>query len=118
MSRSHSESAGTLVDPADDVRRWRSDRLVAAGFDRPLADRVAADARLDVHALIELTERACPPELAYRILAQREGRDREAAIAELHGLLRAAAGFEVRRRAAGLRHLRGGELDDIAAQAA
>jgi RNA polymerase sigma-70 factor (ECF subfamily) len=44
--------------------------------------------------------------------------DREAAIAELHALLLSAAGFEVRRRAASLPHLRGGELDDIAAQSA
>lgn len=44
--------------------------------------------------------------------------DRDAAIGELHDLLRAAAGFEVRRRAAVLPHVRGGELDDIAAQSA
>jgi len=44
--------------------------------------------------------------------------DREAAIAELHALMRSAASFEVRRRAATLRHLRGEELEDIAAQAA
>jgi hypothetical protein len=54
------------------VRRWRVERLVAAGFARPLAERVAADARFDVHALIELTERDCPPDLAYRILAPLE----------------------------------------------
>jgi hypothetical protein len=51
------------------LRRWRVDRLAAAGFERPLALRVAADPRFDVHALVELTARGCPPELACRILA-------------------------------------------------
>jgi RNA polymerase sigma-70 factor, ECF subfamily len=45
-------------------------------------------------------------------------RDRDAAIGELHALLYGAARFEVRRRAAVLAHLRGEELDDVAAQAA
>jgi hypothetical protein len=51
------------------LARWRQERLVAAGFDRALARRVAADGRFDVHALIELTEAGCPPHLACRILA-------------------------------------------------
>jgi hypothetical protein len=55
-----------------ELRRWRVDRLVAAGFEPGLADRVAADARFDIHALIELTEHDCPPELACRILAPLE----------------------------------------------
>jgi hypothetical protein len=33
---------------------------------------VAADARFDMHALIELTERGCAPGLAVRILAPLE----------------------------------------------
>jgi len=44
------------------------------------------------------------------------GRDR--AIADLHALLLRAARFEVVRRRAGLPHLRGDELDDIALEAA
>ncbi len=59
-------------DTGAQLRQWRIDRLVAAGFARALAERVAADARFDVHALIELTERGCPAELAYRILAPLE----------------------------------------------
>jgi hypothetical protein len=55
--------------PNPAIRRWRANRLVEAGFDRTLAERVAADARFDLHALIGLTERDCPPELACRILA-------------------------------------------------
>jgi hypothetical protein len=48
--------------------RWRSTRLAQAGFPPQLADRVANDPRYDLHALIELVERGCQPELAVRIL--------------------------------------------------
>jgi hypothetical protein len=51
---------------------WRRAQLVDAGFSAPLAARLAGDARFDLHALIELTERGCPPELAVRILAPLE----------------------------------------------
>jgi hypothetical protein len=51
------------------VRGWRRERLLEAGFAPGLATRVAADARFDLHGLIELVERGCPPELAVRILA-------------------------------------------------
>ena len=51
------------------VVQWRRDQLVAAGFPLPLAARIAADSRYDLHELIELTERGCPSELAVRILA-------------------------------------------------
>jgi RNA polymerase sigma-70 factor, ECF subfamily len=44
--------------------------------------------------------------------------DRDAAIAELHALLLRAARFEVRRRSAAYRHLRGDDLDDLAHQSA
>ncbi len=52
-----------------EVARWRREQLVHAGFSRPLADQVAEDPRYDLHALIELVERGCPPDLAVRILA-------------------------------------------------
>jgi hypothetical protein len=48
---------------------WRRDRLFESGFPMPLAAGLARDSRFDLHALIELTERGCPPELAVRILA-------------------------------------------------
>ena len=47
-----------------------------------------------------------------------EGATREEAVARLHALLLRASRFEVSRRRATLPHLRGGDLDDIAAQAA
>jgi len=51
---------------------WRRGQLAAAGFSMPLATELAGDARFDLHALIELTERGCTPELAIRILAPLE----------------------------------------------
>jgi hypothetical protein len=51
---------------------WRRSQLADAGFSLPLAARIAGDARYDLHALIELTERGCAPELAVRILAPLE----------------------------------------------
>ena len=52
-----------------DVVAWRRDRLADAGFPRSLAAPIADDSRYDLHALIELVERGCLPELAARILA-------------------------------------------------
>lgn len=51
------------------IASWRREQLVEAGFPWPLAARLAGDARYDLHALIELTERDCPAALAVRILA-------------------------------------------------
>lgn len=48
---------------------WRWSRLVDTEFPRGLAARLARDTRYDLHALVELVERGCPPELAARILA-------------------------------------------------
>jgi RNA polymerase sigma-70 factor (ECF subfamily) len=47
-----------------------------------------------------------------------DGARREAAVADLHALLLKAARFEVARRSAELPHLRGGDQDDLAQQAA
>jgi hypothetical protein len=52
-----------------DVVSWRRDQLAASGFPLPLAAGVADDLRYDLHAVIELVEHGCPPELAVRILA-------------------------------------------------
>jgi hypothetical protein len=51
------------------LARWRREQLVHSGFPFPVAARVAKDSRYDLHALIELVERGCPPGLAVRILA-------------------------------------------------
>jgi hypothetical protein len=57
---------------AHDVVRWRREQLLHAGFPLPLAARIGKDGRYDLHALIELVERDCEPELAVRILAPSE----------------------------------------------
>jgi hypothetical protein len=59
---------------ADPVVAWRVARLREAGFAPALAERVARDRAYDLHALIELTERGCPPVLAVRILAPIDAR--------------------------------------------
>jgi len=46
------------------------------------------------------------------------GAEREAALAELHGLLLKASRFEIDRRRASLPHVRHGDLDDLAHQSA
>jgi hypothetical protein len=51
------------------VRAWRRCRLVEAGFPATLADEVAGNPRFDLHALLQLVDRGCPPELAVRIAA-------------------------------------------------
>jgi hypothetical protein len=57
------------------VVAWRRDRLVAAGFELPLAARLARDRQYDLHALLELVEQGCPADLAVRILAPLEELD-------------------------------------------
>lgn len=57
---------------ASELVSWRRRQLVAAGFPRTVATEVAHDAAYDLHALIELVERGCPPAVAVRILAPLE----------------------------------------------
>jgi hypothetical protein len=54
------------------VAEWRREQLVRSGFTVELASQLASDGRYDLHALIELVERGCPPELATRIHAPLE----------------------------------------------
>jgi hypothetical protein len=55
--------------PSTDVEAWRLRRLVDAGFPLRLALKLAATPGVDLHALLALLDRGCPPELAARILA-------------------------------------------------
>ena len=57
------------VEPGGNLAAWREQRLLRAGVEADLAAELAADCALDLHAVIELIERGCPPELAGRILA-------------------------------------------------
>jgi hypothetical protein len=64
---------GVEIRVAGDHELWRRRQLLRSGFPSRLAARIAHDSRYDLHALIELTERGCPPELAARILAPLDG---------------------------------------------
>jgi hypothetical protein len=55
-----------------EIVSWRRRQLLDSGFPLALARRVANDPAYDLHALIELVERGCPPALAVRILAPLE----------------------------------------------
>ena len=54
-----------------DVYAWRRGLLREAGFDDDAAAELAEDAGYDLHALLELVDRGCPPHLARRIMAPR-----------------------------------------------
>lgn len=58
------------------VVEWRRSRLVDAGFGAELAAELARDCGVDLHAMLELTDRGCPPVLAARILAPLDDRAR------------------------------------------
>jgi hypothetical protein len=51
------------------IVRWRHDRLIAAGFANDLAADLAQSRETDLHAVLDLIDRGCPPALAARILA-------------------------------------------------
>lgn len=61
--------ATTSEQQQDEVVAWRRAQLLRSGFPQRLAARIAHDGRYDLHRLIELVERGCPPKLALRILA-------------------------------------------------
>ena len=69
MSLHTSRGAGWGNGPPTDPRTWRRCRLVEAGLPYALADAVAADPLHDLHALLQLLDRGCPPDLAVRITA-------------------------------------------------
>jgi hypothetical protein len=62
-------ATGCSSGPPIDVQAWRHCRLLEAGFPPVLAEAVAADPRFDLHALLQLVDRGCSPELAVRIVA-------------------------------------------------
>jgi hypothetical protein len=53
----------------EDVVRWRRGLLQRAGFDSQTATALAGAEDVDLHELLSLVDRGCPPELAARILA-------------------------------------------------
>ncbi len=54
--------------PSAEVVAWRRHCLSVAGFDDRLSRLLAADAEVDLHELLNLVDRGCPPPLAAQIL--------------------------------------------------
>ncbi len=50
------------------VERWRTAELMRVGFAGDDAVALAARTDVDLHQAIELVQRGCSPELAFRIL--------------------------------------------------
>jgi hypothetical protein len=53
---------------AKEVRRWRLEQLLQAGYDLPDARRLARRQDVDLHQAVDLVRAGCPPELAVLIL--------------------------------------------------
>ncbi len=64
-----SRKGRTARPPTAEILEWRCARLRQAGFDSGSAEWLSRGSGVDLHALIELVERGCPPPLAVRILA-------------------------------------------------
>jgi hypothetical protein len=54
--------------PSAEVMRWRLHRLTEAGFEHERAVALAAEADVDLHAILDLVDRGCPHQLAARIM--------------------------------------------------
>jgi hypothetical protein len=70
-------SRRTAADPrvgSSPIAAWRRERLLAAGFPAALAAEVVRGRDVDLHALLGLVDRGCPPELAARIMAPLDDR--------------------------------------------
>ena len=61
------------IGPGAEIERWRRHQLLAAGFAPDLAAELAGSAAVDLHGLLHLVDRGCPPVLAARILAPLDG---------------------------------------------
>jgi hypothetical protein len=69
MDRSVDHEPPPVARVPRDVLLWRRDLLTAAGFCDELARQLAGDPAYDLHGLLTLVDRGCPPHLAARILA-------------------------------------------------
>ena len=69
MTFKHHDFGLRARQSVDEAVAWRHHALVEAGFSEATARDVAVDPRQDIHALLQLTDRGCPPDVAVRILA-------------------------------------------------
>ena len=68
----HQSPHPTPAAPSRAFGEWCRRRLAAAGFEPQLAAELAAEPSIDLHELLVLVDRGCPPALAARILAPLE----------------------------------------------
>lgn len=61
-------ATGWPVAKTADVTAWRRRRLLESGFEESMATRLADTPGVDLHALLNLVDRGCPPATAIRIL--------------------------------------------------
>ena len=64
----HQQGVAQIDEDWAEVTSWRLHQLLEAGFAPPLAAQTADVPGVDVHALLELIDHGCPPELAVRIV--------------------------------------------------
>lgn len=62
------DSEPLALDERVDVSAWRLRRLLESNFPPPLAMQLANTPGIDLHSLLDLVARGCPPDLAARIL--------------------------------------------------
>ena len=90
----HLLRAGELPsEDRDPSTSWRQVQLLRTGFEPALAASIARERAFDLHALIELVERGCPPELAARIREHRASVVLSLEGLEAEGQMRCAAAF-------------------------
>jgi hypothetical protein len=69
MSGHHATPTTAPPSELDPIIEWRRRRLHAAGFTPGLAADLASSHDVDLHAVLDLIDRGCPPLFAARILA-------------------------------------------------
>jgi hypothetical protein len=74
MSKAPTQASDSAAGRA--LGEWRRRRLMAAGFEPRLAGELAEEPAVDLHELLVLIDRGCPPALAARILAPLPDGDR------------------------------------------
>jgi hypothetical protein len=73
----HADETRDAVSAGDSaVVIWRRAQLLDAGFGGQLSEKLARECGVDLHALVDLVERGCPPRLAGRILSPLAGESR------------------------------------------
>ena len=72
MGQPRPRPIATAASPGVKLCEWRRRRLTAAGFEPELAAELAVEPAVDLHELLVLVDRGCPPALAARILAPLE----------------------------------------------